>query len=264
MLFSYVVLLFTNLINYSVGARADAGAGAGASASSACATITSCDPVPDVRPEDITGKMLVAFPVKYIPPFLALWKQHLPDLSDLPTFDPVEESLSFWLRYLKKKDLARRKGKKRKKAKKPHRILKGVCAQWLNQGVDFAISNNEWCVRVLSEDRELTDLTINFILLVWAYYASNMYTRPGLRSNACQKVLAYFLSNVSQIVEVWRHRLYSYSSATILSTVEGDLKDWLEEAEEDEDVPRESCLRRLTNKDGELFPKVRTTHICGN
>ena len=103
MLFSYVVLLFTNLINYSVGARADAGAGAGASASSACATITSCDPVPDVRPEDITGKMLVAFPVKYIPPFLALWKQHLPDLSDLPTFDPVEESLSFWLRYLKKK-----------------------------------------------------------------------------------------------------------------------------------------------------------------
>lgn len=100
-------------------------------------------------------------------------------------------------------------------------------------------------------ENEEIDLTVSFILVVWVYYTANMYTHPALSSNACQKVLSYFMSHTTKIVQSWRHRMYNYSSGTILMDVKQDLIDWI-----DDSTDRERSLRRLTNYDDELYPLV--------
>ena len=140
--------------------------------------------------------------------------------------------------------------------KKPHRLLPGVCAKWLNLGIDFAIQNNMWPVKmqVQEDDKPLeVDLTDKFILVVWVYYTANMVTRPALTSNACQKVLSYFLTNTQEIVKTWRHRMYSYSSGTIMMDVKEPIVNWLET---DDSGKKEQALRRLNNSTNELYPLV--------
>ena len=99
------------------------------------------------------------------------------------------------------------------------------------------------------------DLTDKFILVVWVYYTANMCTRPALSSNACQKVLAYFLTNTHGIVKTWRHRMYNYSSGTIMLDVKQPIVDWIEE---NDSAKKEQALRRLDNSSKELYPLVST------
>lgn len=190
--------------------------------------------------------MVVNNPKAYLKVFVYHWENSLPDLTDVPTFGADE--LSFWIRHHKKSK------KKNRKVKKPHRLLPGVCAKWFNLGVDFAIQNNTWPVRMQVDEVEV-DLTVRFIIVVWVYYTSNMYTRPALSSNACQKVLSYFLTNTTNIVRTWRHRMYSYSSGTILMEVKQPIVDWIE-ADEADAVNKEQALRRLDNSSNELYPLV--------
>ena len=86
-------------------------------------------------------------------------------------------------------------------------------------------------LQVVKDDEELeVDLTDKFILVVWVYYTASMCTRPALTSNACQKVLSYFLTNIQEIVKTWRHRMYSYSysSGTIMLDVKQPIVDWIQ------------------------------------
>lgn len=85
--------------------------------------------------------MVVENPEAYLKDFVSHWERTLPDLTDVPAFEP--EALSFWVRHHNKKSK-----KKRRKVKKAHRLLPGVCAKWLNLGVDFAIKNNKWPVKM--------------------------------------------------------------------------------------------------------------------
>ena len=71
---------------------------------------------------------------KYIDWFVDHWVNHLPDISDYPDIAP--EKLHFW-----------KKRSKKDKRKSPHRTLKGCAAKWLNESIDFAISQNKWAVR---------------------------------------------------------------------------------------------------------------------
>jgi len=192
--------------------------------------------------------MVVKHADAYLTKFLAYWENKLPDLTDLPQFAP--DQLSFWVRHRKRVT----KKNRRVKVKKPHRLLQGVCAKWLNMSLDWAIKHNKWPVRIYV-DSEMTDLTIPFILVVWVYYAANMYTHPALTSNACQKVLAYFLSNTGTgtVVAVWRHRLYNYSSASIMLCVEQGLVDFFDEGDA---LTKKKALRRLSDYNGKLFPLV--------
>ena len=210
--------------------------------------------MPNVAPEHLTARMVVENPEAYLKNFVSHWERALPDLTDVPNFDP--EQLSFWLRHHKQKTK-----KKPRKLKKPHRLLPGVCAKWLNLGIDFAIKNNKWPVKmvVVKEGENLEiDLTDKFILVVWCYYTANMCTRPALTSNACQKVLAYFLTNTQKIVKTWRHRMYSYSSGTIMLDVKQPIVDWIQT---DDSPQREIALRRLDNSSNELYPLV-SSFIC--
>ena len=210
------------------------------------AVVTTADPIPDVAAQYLTAKMVVRHDDAYLPKFLAYWETQLPDLTDLPKFDP--DQLSFWVRHRKR---IKKKGK-RVKVKKPHRLLNGVCAKWLNMSLDWAIKHNKWPVRMYT-DSDVTDLTIPFILVVWVYYAAHMYTHPALTSNACQKVLKYLLSNTESVVSAWRHRLYNYSSGSIMLVVEQGILDWFEEGDT---RTKKKSLRRLSDYNGELFPLV--------
>ena len=48
----------------------------------------------------LTAKMVVKHDDAYLPKFLAYWETQLPDLTDLPKFDP--DQLSFWVRHRKR------------------------------------------------------------------------------------------------------------------------------------------------------------------
>jgi len=199
--------------------------------------------------------MVALNPTAYLKVFIKYWKDRLPDMTDVPKYNP--DQLSFWIRHRKHVK------KKAKKVKKPHRLLRGVCAKWFNLALDFAIEQNRWPVKIQLQNSsddpsdgpmiEEIDLTVSFILVVWVHYSSNMYTRPALASNACQKILSYFLTKTTQIVQSWRHRMYNYSSGTILMDVKQDLVDWINS---DDRVQKEKSLRRLTNHKNELYPLV--------
>ena len=70
---------------------------------------------------------------EYIAAFVEYWVDHLSDISEFPDIAP--ESLHFW-----------KKISKTDKRKKPHRVLKGACAKWMNDSIDFAVKHNKWAV----------------------------------------------------------------------------------------------------------------------
>ena len=63
--------------------------------------VSTCTPVPNVAPENLTARMVVENPEVYLKAFLKHWESSLPDLTDVPAFAP--EQLSFWVRHHKSK-----------------------------------------------------------------------------------------------------------------------------------------------------------------
>ena len=126
--------------------------------------------------------------------FLQFWLEHLPDVSDYPEITPSQ--LQFWMR-LKKKS---RKKPHRYSAytcrhvtymlisyirtariRAAHRKFEGLCAQYLNEAIDFAISMNLWPVKFVSPDGTKSELVTEFCIGVWAKYCSRMVSYATTR-----------------------------------------------------------------------------------
>ena len=73
-----------------------------------------------------------------------------------------DKSMQIWTKYKPKIRL------------KPHSLLPGLCAMWLNEAIDYGMSQNKWPVRFRDADGVLVDLVPEFLTAVWAKYASMM------------------------------------------------------------------------------------------
>ena len=126
--------------------------------------------------EEIIARIVVENPTKYLPQFLDHWLENLPDLSEGRV--PKPNRLQFW------------KNLKCCSGLHPHCDLKGLCRKWCHIAFDFAISQNQWPVifHKTTESNQLYDMTIPFILTVWACYCAQMNGSPAFKSKACQKV----------------------------------------------------------------------------
>ena len=103
---------------------------------------------------------------EYLEKHIDHWLDNLPDLSDMPNIR--HESLRFWAR------------QKKKDRKKPHKLLKGLCAKWLNASLDYGISQNKWPVVFQSSENKTIDLVDEFIVVVWVSYVRYMVRNiPG-------------------------------------------------------------------------------------
>jgi hypothetical protein len=97
--------------------------------------------------------------------FITYWLDHLPDLSDMPIIGPSQ--LMFW--------------KKRNKSdrKRAHPKLGGLAAKWFNIAIDYGCEHNKWPVIFTDDDGDKNDLVMEFIVVVWVRYVSQMVlTRP--------------------------------------------------------------------------------------
>ena len=107
------------------------------------------------------------------------------------------------------------------------RQFEGLCAQYLNEAIDFAISMNLWPVRFVEPDGTKSELVTQFTIGVWAKYCTKMAGKPKPASNACQLVFKYLLLNPEKLAKAWRPRLYYYSSGSVFQQISGDLQQYL-------------------------------------
>ena len=103
--------------------------------------------------------------------FCAYWVENLPDLTDKPMI-PAEK-LQFWMKD-EKRGHKRSNSKKRKRYPASHSRLKGLRGQSVNEGIDFAIASNKWCVTFKDDDGGLVNLVDDCIVCVWLKYISKM------------------------------------------------------------------------------------------
>ena len=61
---------------------------------------------------------------------------------------------------------------------KAHSLLPGLCGMWLNEAIDYGMSQNKWPVRFRDDEGVLVDLVPEFLTAVWAKYASLMVRPP--------------------------------------------------------------------------------------
>jgi len=195
------------------------------------------------EPQDITAFMLVADPDVHLTNFCDYWDGHRPDLSAPKVYDEKTIlKMKFW--------------KKNKDTKVPHTTLPGCCSKFLHTALDFAIARNLWPVKFKRKEAWY-DMTVRFSIAVWGCYCAQMYGKPELSSKACQKVLAYLLSNPAKVVLAYRKRVYFYASATIVKAIEMPIKKWLQTGDDDEQDKRTQALVTL-NPEGypEMFGLV--------
>lgn len=111
---------------------------------------------------------------------------------------------------------------------------------------------------------ELYDMSIPFILTMWAAYIGQMNGRPKADADSAQLVLKYMLENVRLVVRAWRKRLQHYSSASVFKVVGADLKEWVFR-DPTKQVARKRMLRKMEPGPGEeleMFDLVGITSVC--
>ena len=98
--------------------------------------------------------------------------------------------------------------------------------QYVNRGIDFAISLNK--IPVCFKDND--DVTINLvdgcIILVWLNYISSLKGHPMAKANSCQLILKYMLINRDAFVKSYHDHMYYYSSGTKFCEVSLALAKW--------------------------------------
>ena len=101
--------------------------------------------------EDVLAKKVVNVPKPIIMKCIYYWLDHLPDMSDKPTFNP--NSLS---------TLGRVKGDRRKL----HCHLTGLVGRWVNITIDWAVSLGLWAIKFVEENGDKTELLSIFTTTV--------------------------------------------------------------------------------------------------
>ena len=171
---------------------------------------------------------------------------HWTDPKNIPA--PVDHPPSLVAQW----DTAKTKSGKAKYKLVAHKLFPGCARQWLNNGVDFSISQGLVPVVYPHENGEdIVNLCPKFICAVWCCYVGYMDARPSIESDRAQHVFQYMLANEAKMVQLWRARIYYYSSGTIFKRVMLPMKEWLKEKR----TRRERILRRLKDKDG-LYKKL--------
>ena len=139
--------------------------------------------------------------------------------------------------------------------------------QYVNRGIDFAISLNKMPVCFKDNDNVTINLVDGCILLVWLNYISSLKGHPMAEANSCQLILKYMLINRDAFVKSYHDRMYFYSSGTKFCEVSVKLAEWqikqdklhaaykLKEHEEGysaDDVPptAKQALKRLLDVNG--------------
>ena len=168
-----------------------------------------------------------------------MFVEHWVDPKNIP--EPMDHPPSFVAQW----EVAKTKSGRLKYKLSTHKLFPGCARQWLNNGVDFAISQGY--VPVIFEHGEaIVNLCPKFICAVWCCYVGYMDARPSVESDRAQHVFEYLLANEALMVQLWRARIYYYSSGTIFKRTMVDMKTWLNKKRQ----KRERILRRLRDKEG--------------
>ena len=206
----------------------------------ASATAPGLDPN-DINPANLTCWLVVSEP-KFLPYFVKHWtdEKNIPDAVDHPP-----SLVAQW-------ENAKTKSGRLKYKLAAHKLFPGCARQWLNNAVDFAVSQGYVPV-IYPQGEDIVNLCTKFICVVWCCYVGYMDARPSIESDRAQHVFQYMLANESVMVQLWRARIYYYSSGTIFKKVMGPMKTWLAKKRQ----RRERILRRLRDKDG-LYATLST------
>ena len=145
-----------------------------------------------------------------------------------------------------------------------------ILNRYVNTGIDFTISLNEWPVRFIEADGSKTELVTRFILYFWLKYVSLMKGAPLPGSAVSQRVLKYLLVHDNLVVKSWRNRIYYYSSGSTFAELSDELKVWMhehgepasdtetedEDEEDDYDGPTAAKLLKKLDDHDDLHARV--------
>ena len=94
----------------------------------------------------------------------------------------------------------------------------GLHSTHTNAAMDYVISKNKWCVQFTHEGK-LYDLIEDFTVRFWLAYTCKMKGHPMGTQKSAQLVLEYLICNPKLIANVWRGKLYRFSSGTLFKKV---------------------------------------------
>ena len=125
----------------------------------------------DVDVTTLEPRVIIRRGARWREKFCSYWTDNLPDLSDRPEI-PAEK-VQFWMKDEDKRG-GRKRSTRRKRYPAAHSRLRGLRGQTLNEGIDYAIAANKWCVSFKDDDGTLVNLVDNCIVCVWLKYISKM------------------------------------------------------------------------------------------